>query len=66
MIKERDCPFCGSNKIDTSPDMFTTYSQCLECGGKGPCASTKEKAVKRWNADFSCMKHNLNGCICAE
>ncbi len=41
----KPCPFCGSSRVAS----VKSFVQCGTCSAAGPYASSKEKAVQRWN-----------------
>ena len=57
MSELRECPFCGSDDIDSSfaqgtdiTGYRTTYGAgCNDCGGCGPMSEEPEEAIKAWN-----------------
>lgn len=46
------CPFCSNRflKMQTIPDSkIPHFVVCINCGGAGPRAKTKSKAIDMWN-----------------
>jgi len=52
----RECPFCGSPRLEVVPalcmDKLVKRIRCMACGAEGPvnfCSETDHKAVQNWN-----------------
>lgn len=44
-----NCPFCGSQSVDSVSDAWDFYVECAKCGACGPLAGSLEEAEELWN-----------------
>ena len=49
IIKDKDCPFCGSLDIEPRGCEPPFYVGCNDCGAEGPFADSDEEALAAWN-----------------
>lgn len=49
MIELRECPFCGSKRINVYEGLWTYTAVCIDCKASGGPASDADEAAKLWN-----------------
>lgn len=60
----KNCPFCGSGKVELRKEISTFLVECWNCDCNTDWRGTKQEAIKAWNTryDVSCEVFECSMC----